>query len=90
MKKILAYSILILFTFSTITVRPQSRLDLGLTAIPSFSTINTKGYTTDSKYIKPLNYGVSVAYKMNKILITTGISHITQGTKDKVECTTYC
>jgi len=32
-------------------------------------------------YIKPLNYGVSVSYSVNNLLLSTGISHITQGVK---------
>ena len=88
MKKKLKYNFTIFLTCISVIAFSQSRIDFCLIAIPSFSTINTEGHSVGYKYIIPINYGLSVFYNKNKIIITTGISHITQGTKLKVESTT--
>ncbi|OFX51837.1 MAG: hypothetical protein A2046_00740 [Bacteroidetes bacterium GWA2_30_7] len=87
MKKKLAYLILKLLLILIIAF-PQSRLDFGLNVIPALSTINTEGHDIGFEFLKPINYGISVAYKKKKMLISTGILKITQGSKFQVEITT--
>lgn len=83
----LTLTILTLIFISKI-VFTQSRYDYGLAAVPTYSTINTEGHVDGYKYISPLNYGIYIAYKKKKILISSGILKITQGTKFETEITT--
>ncbi len=82
-------SLILIFTFiTTIAIQAQkTHLDFGLLAIPSFSTINTEGHSVGFKYIYPFNFGVSVEYKLKKVLFSSGIIHFTQGAKFEVEIT---
>lgn len=61
---------------------------MGLTAIPSLSTFNTSGQFKYYKYIYSLNFGIRASFKKQKFIFSTGILHLTQGTKFDVLQTT--
>ena len=59
----------------------RTRFDIDFDAIPSLSTFNTAGKFEDYKYIYPLNYGIRISFKKQKLIFSAGILHLTQGTK---------
>ncbi len=90
MKKYLLISYIALtgLFFQSPSILAQNKIEIGLLGMPSFSTINTGGNTKFYKYIHPFNYGLRVNYRMRKLYFSTGILHLTQGTKFRTEITT--
>lgn len=68
--------------------KAQTRIDIGLTAIPSLSTFNSGGQFKYYKYIHPFNYGLNTTFNKGKFIFSSGILHLTQGTKLEVSLTT--
>lgn len=73
--------------FST-TLTAQTRIDFGLAAIPTLSTMNTGGKAEHFNYILPFNYGLRTIFKKEKFAFSTGIIHLTQGAKFEALTTT--
>ena len=78
-KQISLLFVLSAFLFS-ISVKAQTRYDIGIEFMPSFSKIYNK-QVSDYLYLYPVNYGLRFAVRHNYFIYSTGVIHVTQGSK---------
>jgi hypothetical protein len=72
--------LLVLFAFIfSISLKAQTRYDIGLEFAPSMSKIYNKKISNYYQYIYPVNYGIRFAARHNHFIYSTGVMHITQG-----------
>ena len=75
--------ILTLATLVTIS-RAQTRLDIGVVAIPSLSKFNTE-CKYEYKYLAPFNFGLKTNITYKKFIFSTGMLYFKQGTRFTVD-----
>lgn len=59
----------------------NAQLGLGASVSPSISTFHTGDQSLSGTYTYPVNFGVKVSYRHQRWFFTTGLLHVTQGSK---------